>query len=119
LKGGGKKEIMNKNGAEIPTEEERVKFLDEFNTFKEILLFNREELRNYGLEPNRSYLMPGFKNNAIEILYYGGNLASVTIDGEEIEERFEIPEARGLDDDLVYRITDEAIMFILQKLKER
>ena len=70
------------------------------------------DLEKYGFVSNGSYIIPGYVMGNIAISYYGGELCAIDIDGESIEEIFDIPEASGPDDELCYRITDEAITYL-------
>lgn len=70
------------------------------------------DLEKYGFVSNRSPILPGYTRDNIEISYYGGELCAIDIDGESIEDIIDIPEASGPDDDLCYRITDEAITYL-------
>lgn len=70
------------------------------------------DLEKYGFVSNGSHILPGYTRDNIEISYYGGELCAIDIDGESIEEIIDIPEANGPDDELCYRITDEAITYL-------
>lgn len=69
-------------------------------------------LEKYGFVSNRSPILPGYVKDNIEISYYGGELCAIYIDGESIEDIIDIPEASGPDDELCYRLTDEAITYL-------
>jgi hypothetical protein len=71
-----------------------------------------EDLEKYGFVSNGSPILQCYTRDNIEVSYYGGELCAIDIDGESIEEIFNIPEASGLDDELCYRITDEAITYL-------
>lgn len=70
------------------------------------------DLEKYGFVSNGSQILLGYTRGNIEISYYGDELSAIEIDGESIEEIIDIPEASGLDDELCYRITDEAITYL-------
>lgn len=70
------------------------------------------DLEKYGFVSNGSHILPGYIRDDIEIFYYGSELCAIDIDGESIEEIIDIPEASGPDDELCYRITDEAITYL-------
>lgn len=69
-------------------------------------------LEKYGFVSNGSHILPGYTRGEIEIFYIGSELCAIDIDGESIEEIIDIPEASGPDDELCYRITDEAITYL-------
>lgn len=74
-----------------------------------------EELEELGFEYNSSSVLPKYTKNGVEFSYYGGDLCELTIDGKSIEDFFNIPEARGIDDELCYRITAEQLIFAYEK----
>lgn len=77
-----------------------------------------EDLEKYGFVSNRSPILQCYTRDNIEVSYYGGELVAIDIDGESIEEIFNIPEASGLDDSLCYRITDEAITYLRELIEK-
>lgn len=76
------------------------------------------DMEKYGFVSNGSHLLPGYIKDNIEISYYGGDLCSIEIDGESIEEILDIPKSSGLDDELCYRLTDEAISYLEELIIE-
>lgn len=73
-----------------------------------------KELEELGFKYHSSTL-PKYTKNGVEFSYYGGDLCVLTIDGKSIEDFFDIPEARGIDDELCYRITAEQLIFAYEK----
>jgi hypothetical protein len=73
-----------------------------------------KELEELGFE-YKSSLIPEYSKNGVKFSYYGGELCELTIDEEPIENLFDIPEARGIDDELCYRITAEQLSFAYEK----
>ena len=55
-----------------------------------------------------------FKKNGLELSYYGGDLSTAEFNGKNLEELFNIQKASCLDDELCYRITNEAVDFIIK-----
>lgn len=74
-----------------------------------------EELEELGFEYKSSSTLPKYTKNGVEFSYYGGDLSVLTIDGKSIEDFFDIMEARGIDDELCYRITAEQLIFAYKK----
>lgn len=69
-------------------------------------------LEKYGFVSNGSHILPGYTRDNIEIFYIGSELCAIDIDEKSIEDIIDIPEASGPDDELCYRITDEAITYL-------
>lgn len=69
-------------------------------------------LEKYGFVSNGSHILPDYTRENIEIFYIGNELCAIDIDGKSIEDIIDIPEAGGSDDELCYRITDEAITYL-------
>ena len=63
-------------------------------------------------------LIHTFNKNSVTLEYYGGDLCIIEINGINIEDMFEIPESTHIEDELCYRITDEAMEFVLNLLNE-
>ena len=61
-------------------------------------------------------LIRTYEKGNVHLSFYGGQLSSIEIDGTEIEDipDFCIPEASGPDDDLCYRLNEEAEAKILE-----
>ena len=83
-------------------------------TDKDIKFTNLDQLE----ELSSGSILPRYTSNDVEVSFYGGNLASITIGKNEIEDLFEIEKCSGPDDDLCYRITDEALQYTLDKINE-
>lgn len=79
----------------------------------------RTKYTNFKELPRSGSIMPSYNKNGIEVDYYGGELCAIYIDGKNIEDMFEIPECRGMDDELIYRITDEATAYVLNEINKR
>ncbi len=76
-------------------------------------------LEGYGFKKHKSPIMPSQVLGDIEICYYGGDLCEITIGGRRIEELIDdIPGADGPDDELCYRLTEGALEFLMNKIKE-
>ena len=59
-----------------------------------------------------------FTKNNVTLTYYGGELCDATVNNKNIEDLFEIKQASSLDDELCYRITDETISYLLEKINQ-
>lgn len=82
------------------------------------ILITKEMLFDFPSYLLTGCICPQFKQNNVTLSYYGGKLCSVKIDDKEIEELFEIPQASTIDDELHYRITEDAVEFILNKINK-
>ncbi len=64
---------------------------------------------------NNNFIFDSYTKNKVEISFYGGYLSAIYIDDESIEELVEIPPCRGCDDELDFRITEEALIYTYKK----
>jgi len=68
---------------------------------------------------NGNECFSSFLQNGVTLCYTNTFISSVEIDGNSIENLFNIPIGDYSGDSLGYRITQEAINFILKKINEK
>lgn len=114
------KELLENAGFEVSKEEEKKQktkseeeILREKARKGEILDF--EELIKLGFEDENCSFLPRCTKNSVSFSYYGSELSVIQIGDEYIEDIFDIPEPRGIDDELQYHISEEALMFAYRK----
>lgn len=85
-------------------------------------MITKEMIFNMPKNMLKNELCPNFSRNGVTLYYYGGDLCDITIEEDNlivhIYELFDIPEPVGLSDELCYRITDEAIEFVLDRINK-
>ncbi len=60
---------------------------------------------------NNNFIFDSYTKNKVEISFYGGYLSAIYLVDESIEELVEIPPWRVCDDELDFRITEEALIY--------
>ncbi len=78
-------------------------------------LLTERELMELGFKCE-SGILSSYKKDCIEFTFCGGELSSIYIDDEDIENIFGIEECQGIDDELCHRITKEALLFVYKKI---
>ena len=76
----------------------------------------KENILQYGFADKGGRFDP-YTLGDIEVFYYGGNLCSITIDGDDIEDLLDdFPPCSGPDDDLCYKLDEAATEFLLKEI---